>query len=67
MGKLKRFEWTGTVGVLNAQTQINSGRNSFYLAPGPSDFATAIERNPEDATAYLMRGTALSEGRLRAS
>jgi len=37
---------TGTSGVLHAQTQINSGRNAFYLAPGPSDFPTDIGERP---------------------
>jgi len=32
--------------VLNAQSQNNSGRSAFYLAPGPSDFPTDTGSRP---------------------
>jgi hypothetical protein len=36
----------GTIGGLNAQTAVNSGRSAFYQAPGPSDFSTDIGSRP---------------------
>lgn len=35
-----------TTGVLNAQVQSFSGRNNFFMAPGPSDYPTDVGQRP---------------------
>ncbi|MEI6278380.1 MAG: outer membrane beta-barrel protein [Verrucomicrobiae bacterium] len=37
---------TGTPGVLKAQRAVNTARNDFYMAPGPSDFPTDTGSRP---------------------